>query len=136
MQKVPLVTQLLPSMASSPRNPQPDLETLLQTPFHKTIRPYLDHRNDGDVCLNCLSFFVRASRDFSFHPQVRAIKVSVFVKCHGIIDLASFVATVSRLMQEERMKGIFPTFSRQECVFETRLSEQFVDAVSANVNNT
>ena len=133
MDNLPLPSQIFRMEEAIHGKGSPDLRTSLLVPFQKAIKPYLDHRNDGDICQACFGFFSRASRAFTFHPQGNTIKVSFFVRLHDITDFESFLSAVGRLLAKKNIGAAIPGMGGEECLFETGLLKESVASLKAQV---
>ena len=124
------------SQGSQPGNgeePTKPLNLDLLIPFTKCIQPYLKGRTDGNLCLNCFTFFTRDSKDFHFHNQTRTSRISTFVKLHSISSLESLVRAVQGITTKEGNRAVKPGFNRQECLFQTDLLRETVANLSLQV---
>jgi hypothetical protein len=92
-----------------------ELSSTLQVPFDRTLTPYLKDRTNGFVCLDCLCFFTRDSRDVTFHCSTNIIRTKDFVKTYNVTSLDSFIRAVELILSSGDKEGVVPSFGRQEC---------------------
>lgn len=126
------------SQGSQPGNgeePTKPLNLDLLIPFTKCIQPYLKSRTDGNLCLNCFTFFTRDSKDFPFHNQARTSRISTFVKLHSIRNLEGLVQAVQGIIEKEGNRTVRPDFNRQECAFAIRSLHESVSSLTLQVND-
>lgn len=105
----------------------------LEGPFKKCLQPYIINRTDGNICLNCLAFFSRDSKDFLLHPQTRTTRASTFIKLYCIRSFEDFVEGVWTILLEEGKTALRPSYGRQECIYETNRLQQSVHSLSMQV---